>query len=134
MKLSEIRARIHKPSPAMVVALIALFVALGGTALASVIITSNSQVAQNTISGHKPPSGKHANLFAGSVNGQDVADNSLTGTDINESSLTGDAHKLIYSATASSSSSLATIATVGPYTIKGSASTRRAAAQARKSS
>jgi hypothetical protein len=104
---------------ANVVSVTALFVALGGTAIASVIITDNSQVDSNTISGHKPPSGKHANLFAGSVNGQDVADNSLTGTDINESSLTGDAHKLVYSATASSASSLATIATVGPYTIKG---------------
>jgi hypothetical protein len=49
---------------ANVVSVIALFVALGGTALASVIITNNSQVAQNTISGHKPPTGKHANIIA----------------------------------------------------------------------
>jgi hypothetical protein len=70
-----------------VVGYIAFFVALGGTAMASVIITSNSQVAQNTISGHKPPSGSHSNLIAGSVNGQDVADNSLGGADVNESSL-----------------------------------------------
>jgi hypothetical protein len=48
-------------------------VALGGTALASVIITSNSQVAKDTISGHKPPTGKHSNIIAGSVNGKDVA-------------------------------------------------------------
>jgi hypothetical protein len=102
-----------------VVGYIALFVALGGTAMASVIITSNSQVAQNTISGHKPPSGKHANIIAGSVNGQDVADNSLTGTDILESSLTGDAQKLLWSASASSSPPVTPIATVGPYTIKG---------------
>jgi hypothetical protein len=58
---------------ANVVSVIALFVALGGTALASVIITSNSQVARDTISGHKPPSGKHSNLIAGSVNGKDIA-------------------------------------------------------------
>jgi hypothetical protein len=37
---------------ANVVSLIALFVALGGTATAALIITSNSQVAPNTISGH----------------------------------------------------------------------------------
>jgi hypothetical protein len=61
---------------ANVVSVIALFVALGGTALASVIITSNSQVAQNTISGHKPPSGKHPNIIAGSINGKDIADRS----------------------------------------------------------
>jgi hypothetical protein len=61
---------------ANVVSVIALFVALGGTAIASVIITSNSQVAQNTISGHKPPSGNHPNIIAGSINGQDIADRS----------------------------------------------------------
>jgi hypothetical protein len=67
-----------RPSPAMVVALIALFVALGGTAAAAVIITDNSEVAQGTISGHKPPSGKHANIIAGSVNATDLADKSVT--------------------------------------------------------
>jgi hypothetical protein len=61
---------------ANVVSVIALFIALGGTAMASVIITSNSQVAQNTISGHKPPSGDHPNIIAGSINGQDIADRS----------------------------------------------------------
>jgi hypothetical protein len=61
---------------ANVVSVVALFVALGGTALASVIITSNSQVAQGTISGHKPPSGDHANIIAGSINGTDIADRS----------------------------------------------------------
>jgi hypothetical protein len=61
---------------ANVVSVIALFIALGGTAMASVIITSNGQVAQNTISGHQPPSGKHANVIAGSINGSDIADRS----------------------------------------------------------
>ena len=59
---------------ANVMASLAVFIALGGTALASVIITKNSQVASNTISGHKPPTGKHANLIANSVNSQDVKD------------------------------------------------------------
>ncbi|MGH2976464.1 MAG: hypothetical protein ACRDLL_16615, partial [Solirubrobacterales bacterium] len=63
---------------ANVVSLIALFVALGGTAIASVLITSNSQVGQGTISGHKPPSGKHPNLIAGSVNGMDLARGAVT--------------------------------------------------------
>jgi hypothetical protein len=101
---------------ANIVSLIALFVALGGTALASVIITSNSQVAKGTISGHKPPSGDHSNIIPGSVNGQDVADNSLTGADILESSLTGDARALIYDG--SPSSGPKTLATVGGYTLK----------------
>jgi hypothetical protein len=116
------RIRSHL-SFANVLSLIALFVALGGTALASVIITSNSQVAQNTISGHKPPAGQHSNLIAGSVNGQDVADNSVGGADVNESSLTGNARALVYNAAATdittSPSQPKTIATVGPYTIKG---------------
>jgi hypothetical protein len=74
---------------ANVVSLIALFVALGGTAMAAVIITDNSQVAQDTISGHHPPTGKHSNLIAGSVNGQDVDNNSVTGSDVKQGSLTG---------------------------------------------
>ena len=73
---------------ANVMATLAVFLVLGGgTALASYVVSSNSQVGPNTISGHKPPSGKHANLIPGSVNGQDVADNSLRGADINESTL-----------------------------------------------
>jgi hypothetical protein len=67
---------------ANVVSLAALFVALGGTAVAAVIVTSNSQVAKDTISGHKPPSGKHANIISGSINGQDVANKGLTPTDV----------------------------------------------------
>jgi hypothetical protein len=106
-----------RPSHATLIAYVALFVALGGTALGAVVITSNSQVAKNTISGHRPPAGKHSNLIGGSVNGQDVADNSLTGGDISEGSLTGNARKLIYKA--SPSPQKTKLATAGPYTIKG---------------
>ena len=75
---------------ANVVSLAALFVALGGTATAvTYVVSSNSQVGPATISGHKPPTGKHANIIGGSVNGKDVADNSLTGADVLESSLKG---------------------------------------------
>ena len=111
--MRRIRQRL---SFANVVSLVALFVALGGTAAAAVIITDNSQVAPNTISGHKPPSGKHSNLIAGSVNGQDVADNTLGGTDINEPTLTGNARKLIFNAATGPVPTK--IATVGPYAIK----------------
>jgi len=61
---------------ANVVSLIALFVALGGTAMAAVIITSNSQVGKDTISGHEPPSGDHANIIADSITGTDIANRS----------------------------------------------------------
>jgi hypothetical protein len=61
-------------------ATLAVFIALGGTAVASVIIASNSQVAGGTISGHKPPSGDHANIIGGSLNAQDLAAGAVTGT------------------------------------------------------
>ncbi|HEY7152246.1 MAG TPA: hypothetical protein VH391_11245 [Solirubrobacterales bacterium] len=73
---------------ANVVSVIALFVALGGTAAAAIVVSSNSQVAPNTISGHRPPSGKHANVISGSVNGQDVADHSLGAADLAPSAMT----------------------------------------------
>jgi hypothetical protein len=91
------------------VAFLALFMALGGTAYAAVIVSSNSQVASDTISGHHPPAGDHSNLISSSINAMDlaggavtngklgansvtgskVADGSLTGADIANGSLTG---------------------------------------------
>ena len=71
--------RIRRPSHATVIAYLALFVALGGTAMASLIITSNSQVDRGTISGHKPPSGKHPNIIAGSINGKDLNGGAVSG-------------------------------------------------------
>jgi hypothetical protein len=65
-----------RPSPAMIVACVALFVAVGGTALAaSYVVSSNSQVARGTISGHRPPSGKHANIIGGSISVRDLSAN-----------------------------------------------------------
>ena len=97
---------------ANVMVTILAFVVLGGTAAASVIITSNSQVASGTISGHHPPTGDHANIIGGSING----------TDVLESSLTGNARALVYNADADFGqppNPPKTIATVGPYAIKG---------------
>jgi hypothetical protein len=72
--IRKIRARL---TYANVMATFAVFLGLTGTALASVIITSNSQVASGTISGHHPPSGKHSNIITGSVNGTDVQAGSI---------------------------------------------------------
>ena len=72
--MRRIRPRL---SFANVVSLIALFVALGGTALASVIITKNSQVAKNTIAGHHPPSGEHPNVIGNSITGKDIEESTL---------------------------------------------------------
>src|SRR5207244_4175683 len=102
------RTRMHprpwrRPSPAMVVACVALFVALGGTTSAAIIVSSNGQVARHTISGHAPPAGDHPNVISrslttadiaslaitrpliapNSIGGGKVVDHSLTGADIN---------------------------------------------------
>jgi hypothetical protein len=58
---------------ANVISMAALFVALGGTATAvTYVVSSNSQIGPGTISGHNPPSGKHSNIIAGSINGKDI--------------------------------------------------------------
>lgn len=58
---------------------LAVFLVLcGGTALASYVISSNSEVGPDTISGHNPPSGDHANVIAGSVDTLDLAPGSVT--------------------------------------------------------
>ena len=63
---------------ANVMATLAFVVAVVGTgsAVAAIVVSSNSQVARGTISGHKPPSGEHPNIIHGSINGFDIADNS----------------------------------------------------------
>ena len=58
----------------VMVTILAFLVLGGGSAMAAYVVSSNSQIGPNTVSGHKPPSGKHANIISGSVNGQDVQD------------------------------------------------------------
>lgn len=82
-----------------VLAALALFVSLSGTAAASIIISSNHQVASHVIAGANAPSGDNKNLVLGSVGGADlhanavsgakVADGSLSGADVKNGSLTG---------------------------------------------
>ena len=98
-----------RPSLATVLAALALFFSLSGTAMASLIITKNSQVAAHVIAGAKAPSGDNKNLISGSVGASDlhagavtnaklgsnsvdsskVADLSLTGGDVANGSITG---------------------------------------------
>jgi hypothetical protein len=66
------RLRSHLTYANVMVTILAFVVLGGGTAFAALIITSNSQVASGTISGHHPPAGKHPNIISNSVNGQDV--------------------------------------------------------------
>jgi hypothetical protein len=67
---------------ATVLAALALTISLGGNAAAAIIISSNGQVAANTISGHQPPSGDHANLIAGSIGSTDLHAGAVAATNI----------------------------------------------------
>jgi len=88
-----------RPSAALVVAILALFVSLSGTALAAVVISSNHQVAAHTIAGANAPSGDNKNLIPGSVGSGDLhagavgaaqlATNAVTSTKVAADSLTG---------------------------------------------
>lgn len=54
-------------------ATLAVFIALGGTAMAaSYLVSSNSQVGPNVIAGHAAPAGTHSNLIPGSVAPRDL--------------------------------------------------------------
>lgn len=69
--LSHIRRRL---SFANVASTLALLIALStaGAYAATYVISSNKDVAPNTISGHKPPAGDHANLVPGSITAADL--------------------------------------------------------------
>jgi hypothetical protein len=72
---------------ANVMSTLAVFLVIGGgTALASYVVSNNGQIGPNTVSGHKPFPGEHANIIAGTINGTDIADQS--GVDTCKSALT----------------------------------------------
>jgi hypothetical protein len=70
------RLRSHLTYANVMVTILAFLVLGGGTALAAFVVGSNSQIGPGTVSGHKPPSGDHANIISGSINGTDIADRS----------------------------------------------------------
>ena len=85
MEKSSQRKGFRGPSPAMVIACIALAVALSGVSYAA------SHLARNSVGTVHLKNGAvtAAKIKANAVNGAKVANNSLTGADINESSLQG---------------------------------------------
>jgi len=70
--------RLRPPSPAMAVALLALFVALGGSSYAALKVNSR-QIVDNSVRGK--------DLRNNDVRSKDVRNNSLTGADVNEARL-----------------------------------------------
>lgn len=73
----------RKPAPATVIALIALFVSLGGTTYAAINLPANSVGTRQIRDGAVATRDLHTHA----VNGSKVADNSLTGTQINSATL-----------------------------------------------
>lgn len=69
--------RLRKPSPATVIACIALFVALGGTSVAAVTLAKNSVLSKHIKNGQV----KTADLGASAVNSSKVGDGSLLAQD-----------------------------------------------------
>jgi hypothetical protein len=87
---NEVRERIRSHlSYANVAATLALFLVISGGTAAAVpyIVSSNSQLGPGTVSGHNPPTGKHANIIGGSVNGSDLATNAVSGGKILDGSV-----------------------------------------------
>jgi hypothetical protein len=81
--------RIRPRSIYDVLALISFFLVIGGgTALASYVVSSNTQIGPNTVSGHKPPTGDHANIIAGSVNKTDIATGGVNAGNLGTGSVT----------------------------------------------
>jgi hypothetical protein len=84
------RMLLYRPSPAMVVALIALFVAMGGVSygLATGSVDSR-EIKDNTIRTKDIRNGhvRTRDVRNNNLRGEDILDNTLTGTDVDEGTL-----------------------------------------------
>jgi hypothetical protein len=103
-----------RPSPALVISLVALFVSLGGVGYAAVTITGKN-VKNSSLTGKdvKNSSLTGSDVKNSSLTGKDIKNNSLTGSDVLESKL----GKVPSAGTADS----ATIARVTRVTARGTA-------------
>jgi hypothetical protein len=77
-----------RPSPALIISLVALFVSLGGVGVAAVTITGKN-VKNSSLTGKdiKNSSLTGKDVKNSSLSGADIKNNSLTGSDVNESKL-----------------------------------------------
>jgi hypothetical protein len=80
------RSVLRRPSPATVISLIALFVALGGTSYAAISI-SGKNVKNGSLSGADVKNNSLTGKDVTSLKGGDVKNGSLTGADVAESKL-----------------------------------------------
>src|SRR4051812_39096150 len=94
------RRQVRRPSRALVVASLAVFISLTGTAYAANTVGSSDIIDESIQS---------VDLKNGEVKSADVADHSLTGVDINAATVPGIARNFKYVANASSDATLRTV-------------------------
>ncbi len=87
-KSDRMRSRVHRPSPALVIALVALFVSVGGVGYAAATIGS-AQIKNNSVRSKDIRNNdvRGSDVRTGTLEGSDLKDNGLTGTDVVESTL-----------------------------------------------
>jgi hypothetical protein len=136
----------HRPSPAMVVSVFALIVALGGTSYAALSLPNNSvgskQLKKNAVTNSdvKNSAITGAKVKNGSLTSSDIKDHSLAGKDLAAGSIppgpqgpvgpagpagtkgdTGDTPTKVFKRTANAGETI-NIATFGPFILKGDCS------------
>ena len=95
MDQSKKRRWLHVPSPAMIVACVALFIAMGGTSYAAATLAANSvgtkQIKKNAVTSAKIKSAAvtAAKVKDGTLTGAKVKDGTLTGAKVQDGTLTG---------------------------------------------
>jgi hypothetical protein len=95
MDQSRKRRWLRAPSPSMIVACVALFVALGGTSYAAITLPANSvgteQIKKSAVTGAKVKNATltGAKIASATLTGAKIADATLTGAKIADATLTG---------------------------------------------
>jgi hypothetical protein len=110
------RQRVPRPTPALVIALLALFASVGGVGYAAATVTGRD-VRNNSLTGR--------DVSTSSVRGKDVKHDSMTGSDVRESRL-----GKVPAATAADTAGSARIAQVQIVTATGTAPASGAAGSA----
>jgi hypothetical protein len=81
--------RSHLTYANVMVTILAFLVLTGGTALGAYVVSNNAQIGPNTVAGHKPFPGQHANIIPGTLNDKDLAASAVTGSKIAANAVTG---------------------------------------------